>query len=80
MQYNEYKTWLQGINSQGKQPAPMTDEQMASDLRIKGYITHAVQDDNILAKMIGMNIISNGYMDDALAQLYFIDRFSKGIK
>lgn len=78
MDYKEYKTWLQGMNSQGTQPAPMTDEQMASDMRIKGYITNAVESDNVLAKMIGMNIISNGYMDDALAQLYFMDRFTRG--
>lgn len=75
MEYGKYKTWLQGINSQGAQPGQPTEEQMASDLRVKGFITRAVESDNVLAKMIGMSIIANGYMDDALAQLYFIDRF-----
>lgn len=70
--YKEYKTWLDGVNSQG---APNVSEeqkqaQLASDMRIKGYITHAVKDDNILSKALGISLLTNGYLDDALAQVY----------
>lgn len=71
--YKEYKTWLDGVNSQGVQPQ-VTEEQkqaqLASDMRIKGYITHAVKDDNILSKALGISLLTNGYLDDALAQVY----------
>lgn len=70
--YKNYKTWLQGVNATNA-PAQTEQEkqmQLESDMRIKGYITHAVSDDNILSKALGISLLTNGYLDDALAQVY----------
>ena len=76
--FKQYKNWLQGINNTNP-PAQTEQEkqdQLASDARIKGYLTNAMED-NVLAKMIGIGMINNGYIDPSLAQMYFIDRFSR---
>lgn len=70
--YKNYKTWLQQVNSTNA-PAQTEQEkqmQLESDMRIKGYITRAVSDDNILSKVLGISLLTNGYLDDALAQVY----------
>ena len=72
------QSWLdyqQFVNEQNAiNPPQMTEQekqvQMESDMRIKGYITHAVSDDNILSKALGISLLTNGYLDDALAQVY----------
>lgn len=72
------QSWLdyqQFVNEQNAiNPPQMTEQekqaQLESDMRIKSYITHAVSDDNILSKALGMSLLTNGYLDDALAQIY----------
>jgi len=75
--YQNYKTWLEGVNAVGNQPKQTEQEkeaQLQSDMRIKGYITSAL-DDSVLSKMIGLSLISNGIIPEGLAKLYFINRF-----
>ena len=78
--YKEYRTWLNGINAIN--PPQQTDEekqsQMQSDARIKGYITRAVESDNTLRKMLGVGLLTNGYIDKNLGEIYFMQEMLKG--
>lgn len=77
--YQNYKTWLAGVNAVGNQPQQTDQEkqvQLQSDARIKGYIT-AVLDDSVLSKMLGMSLITNGILPADLATLYFIRRMER---
>lgn len=73
--FQQYKTWLKGLN-----PAPVEDNEKttASDKRIKGYVTSAFCSDSILGKIIGLNLLKNGYMDSRLADLYIAGKLIRG--
>lgn len=78
--YKEYKTWLDGINASN--PPVQTEQekqtQLQSDARIKGYITRAVESDNTLRKMLGVGLLTNGYIDKNLGEIYFMQEMLKG--
>lgn len=76
--YQNYRAWLTGINSinQPQQTEQEKEARLQSDARIKGYITSAL-DDNVLSKMLGISLISNGIIPEDLATLYFIKRMEK---
>lgn len=78
--FKEYKGWLQGINSTNP-PVQSEEEkqaQLQSDMRIKGYITKAVESDNTLRKMLGVGLLTNGYIDPNLGEIYFMQEMLKG--
>ena len=68
--YNEYKTWLNEINSTGKQPT----FNAASDMRIKKYVVDTIGNDDVLRKMMMLGFISNGIMDEKLAEIYMLKK------
>ena len=77
----QYKKQLETWNSQGKQPEYTEQEkqtQLQSDARIKGYITRAVESDNTLRKMLGVGLLTNGYIDKNLGEIYFMQEMLKG--
>lgn len=78
--YKEYRTWLDGVNSIN--PPQQTEQekqaQLQSDARIKGYITRAVESDNTLRKMLGVGLLTNGYIDKNLGEIYFMQEMLKG--
>ena len=75
---NNRQSWLdykQFVDAQNAINPPQyseqeKQEQLASDMRIKNYMTKAVSTDNILSKALGISLLTNGYLDDALAQVY----------
>lgn len=78
--YKEYKTWLEGVNSVG---APQVSEeqkqaQLASDKRIKKFVTDAINSDTTLSKMIGLGLLNAGYIDPSLAQIYILGKMVRG--
>lgn len=75
MDYKNYKSWLQGLQPPAQSPEEQL-QQTVSDARTKKFLGQAM-DDNVLAKMIGLGLISNGYIDSSLGQLYFIDRLMR---
>jgi len=78
-EYQNYRTWLNGVNAVGNQPQQTPEQkeaQLQSDARIKGYIT-SVLDDGVLSKMLGLSLIQNGIIPEDLATLYFIKRMEK---
>ena len=66
--YQNYKSWLQGINSTGSQP----EFNAESDARVKKFVRGAYSSDSILRKMIGLKFLSDNVIDENLAQLYFL--------
>ena len=78
--YKNYKTWLQQVNSTNA-PAQTEKEkqmQLESDMRIKGYITHAVKDDNILSKALGISL--TGADKPSEKALYLANLYIEGKK
>lgn len=73
-----YKEQLNNWNSQGNQPPAQTEEQIQSDKRVKGYITNAVESDDILRKIIGLSLINNGMIDEGLGKIYFLKQLVRG--
>lgn len=77
--YQNYKTWLDGVNSIN--PPQQTEQdkevQLQSDTRIKKYIVSAVKDDSVLAKLLGLSLITNGIVSEDLGKLYFLERFMR---
>ena len=68
MDYQNYKTWLTGLNSTGNQP----EFNAESDMRVKKFVTDTYSSDPILRKMIGLKFLTDGVIDDSLAQIYFL--------
>lgn len=66
--YKEYRSWLQGINSTGEQPQFNAE----SDARVKKFVIDSYSSDPILRKMIGLKFLTDGVIDDSLAQIYFL--------
>lgn len=72
--YSQYKEWINGVNSTGKQIEPDT----VSDERVKKFITNSVDGDDILRKIMMLNFVSNGIIDKSLADIYILKRMIKG--
>lgn len=78
--YKEYKTWLQGVNAINA-PAQTEEQkqaQLASDKRIKKFVTNAINSDTTLSKMIGLGLLNAGYIDPSLAQIYILGKMVRG--
>lgn len=73
--YNEYKTWLAGINSTGKQPT----FDAASDLRIKKYVVDTIGNDDILRKMMMLSFMSGNIIDPKIAEIYMLKKLRGNI-
>ncbi len=72
--YSQYKEWVNGVNSTGKQIEP----DAVSDERVKKFITNSVDGDDILRKIMMLNFVSNGIIDKGLADIYILKRMIKG--
>lgn len=70
MDYQNYKTWLTGVNSKGEQPQFNAE----SDARIKKFVVDSVGGDDILRKMMMLNFISDNIIDKSLADIYIMKR------
>ena len=70
MDYQNYKTWLTGLNSTGNQP----EFNAESDARVKKFVVDSVGGDDILRKMMMLNFISDGIIDKSLADIYIMKR------
>ena len=68
MDYQNYKTWLTGLNSKGEQPQFNAE----SDMRVKKFITDTYSSDPILRKMIGLKFLTDHVIDENLAQIWFL--------
>ena len=68
MDYQNYKTWLTGLNSKGEQPQFNAE----SDARVKKFITNTYSSDPILRKMIGLKFLTDHVIDENLAQIWFL--------
>lgn len=68
MDYQNYKTWLTGLNSTGEQPQFNAE----SDMRVKKFITDTYSSDPILRKMIGLKFLTDHVIDENLAQIWFL--------
>lgn len=69
--YKQYRTWLEGVNSTGNQ-LEQTPEMAASDARVKKFVTDTYSSDPILRKMIGLKFLTDGVIDESLAQIWFL--------
>ena len=76
MDYQNYKTWLTGLNSKGEQPQFNAE----SDARVKKFVVDSVGGDDILRKIMMLNFISDGIIDKSLADIYILDRLVNGEK
>lgn len=70
MDYQNYKSWLTGINSTGNQP----EFNAESDARVKKFVVDSVGGDDILRKIMMLNFISDGIIDKSLADIYIMKR------
>ena len=70
MDYQNYKTWLTGLNSKGEQPQFNAE----SDARVKKFVVDSVGGDDILRKMMMLNFITDGIIDKSLADIYIMKR------
>ena len=70
MDYQNYQTWLTGINSTGNQPQFNAE----SDARIKKYVVDSVGGDDILRKAMMLSFVGNGIIDKSLADVYIMKR------
>lgn len=68
MDYQNYKTWLTGLNSKGEQPQFNAE----SDARVKKFVVDSYSSDPILRKMIGLKFLADNVIDDSLAQIWFL--------
>lgn len=66
--YQNYKSWLQGINSTGNQPEFHSE----SDARVKKFVVDSYSSDPILRKMIGLKFLTDGVIDENLAKIWFL--------
>ena len=70
MDYQNYKSWLQGINSTGNQPQFNAE----SDARIKKYVVDSVGGDDILRKIMMLNFVTDNIIAKPLADVYIMKR------
>lgn len=70
MDYQNYKTWLTGVNSKGEQPQFNAE----SDARVKKFVVDSVGGDDILRKMVMLNFVTDGIIDKSLADIYIMKR------
>ncbi|MBQ2204791.1 MAG: hypothetical protein II411_02715 [Lachnospiraceae bacterium] len=70
MDYQNYKTWLTGLNSKGEQPQFNAE----SDARVKKFVVDSVGGDDILRKMMMLNFITDGIIDKSLADIYIMKK------
>lgn len=68
MDYQNYKTWLTGLNSKGEQPQFNAE----SDARIKKFVVDSVGGDDILRKMMMLNFVTDNIIDKGLADIYIM--------
>ena len=68
MDYQNYKTWLTGLNATEEQP----QFNAASDMRVKKFVTDTYSSDPILRKMIGLKFLTDNVIDDSLAKIWFL--------
>ena len=74
MDYQNYKTWLTGLNSKGEQPQFNAE----SDARVKKFVVDSVGGDDILRKMMMLNFVTNNIIDKGLADIYIMKRLVNG--
>lgn len=70
MDYQNYKTWLTGLNSKGEQPQFNAE----SDARVKKFVVDSVGGDDILRKMMMLNFVTDNIIDKGLADIYIMKR------
>ena len=68
MDYQNYKTWLTGLNSKGEQPQFNAE----SDARVKKFVVDSVGGDDILRKIMMLNFVTDGIIDKSLADVYIM--------
>ncbi|MBQ2204898.1 MAG: hypothetical protein II411_03275 [Lachnospiraceae bacterium] len=68
MDYQNYKTWLTGLNSKGEQPQFNAE----SDARVKKFVVDSVGGDDILRKMMMLNFVTDNIIDKGLADIYIM--------
>lgn len=73
MDYQNYKTWLTGLNSKGEQPQFNAE----SDARVKKFVVDSVGGDDILRKMMMLNFVTDNIIDKEIANLYALRRLVK---
>lgn len=74
MDYQNYKTWLTGLNSKGEQPQFNAE----SDARVKKFVVDSVGGDDILRKVMMLNFVTDNIIDKGLADLYIMKRLVNG--
>lgn len=74
--YQNYKSWLQGINSTGNKP----EFNAESDARVKKFVTTTIGGDDILRKMMMLNFVTDGIIDKSLADIYIMKKLINGDK
>lgn len=70
MDYQNYKTWLTGLNSKGEQPQFNAE----SDARVKKFVVDSVGGDDILRKMMMLSFVSDNIIDKGLADIYIMKK------
>lgn len=74
MDYQNYKTWLTGLNSTGNQP----EFNAESDARVKKFVVDSVGGDDILRKMMMLSFVTDNIIDKGLADIYIMKRLVNG--
>ena len=74
MDYQNYKTWLTGLNSKGEQSTQFNAE---SDARVKKFVVDSVGGDDILRKMMMLNFVTDNIIDKEIANIYALRRLIK---
>lgn len=77
MDYQNYKTWLTGLNSKGEQSTQFNAE---SDARVKKFVVDSVGGDDILRKIMMLNFIKDNIIDKSLADIYIMKHLVNGEK
>ncbi len=74
MDYQNYKSWLTGLNSKGEQPQFNAE----SDARVKKFVVDSVGGDDVLRKMMMLNFIKDNIIDKSLADIYIMKHLVNG--
>lgn len=77
MDYKQYRSWLEGINSTGNQ-LEQTPEMVTSDARVKKFVVDSVGGDDILRKVMMLNFVTDNIIDKGLADIYIMKRLVNG--
>lgn len=70
MDYQNYKTWLTGLNSKGEQPQFNAE----SDARVKKFVVDSVGGDDILRKMMMLSFVTDNIIGKGLADIYIMKK------